>query len=591
MKLSTERKVILGFGAGLVILLVVGAVSYRAIYELVRAAELRHHVERVIAGLKDVLSGLDRAESEQRGYVITGEEAYLSPFQTAVGGVAERLTRLRQLAADEPRVQQQLDTLQPLIDDRVARLSKGIELRRQSGFEAAVASVRTGVGRRLMNDIHRLINEMSGDQRRLLTQREAAVRRQTKWTVFAILLGSVLSVAIVVFSIIIIRSELTARQQAEEALRASEERFRALVQHSNDIASVIDSSGTIRYISPSVERILGYRPGDMIGHNAFEYVHSDDIGPLRDGFVASLGQSAATAPRVEYRQRHANGSWVYVETTGTSLFEIPGIRGTLLTTRDIRDRKELEQQRADFLAMLTHDIKNPLSVIMGSLELLRAKGLLRAEESLESLSRMESSAETILDLVTNYLDLSKIEAGQMSLTKTTLALDELLGEVVRQYGLEARRRGIALTLRQDRALSTVEGDAVALERVFANLVYNALKFTPEGGRIEIVSRRDGEGLAVAVSDTGPGIAADELPTLFQRYRQTRSGRVIGGTGMGLFIVKWLVEAHGGTVRVESTVGQGTCFEVHLPIGPGTGKLSGDSSAVKNAAPARRAATC
>jgi signal transduction histidine kinase len=161
----------------------------------------------------------------------------------------------------------------------------------------------------------------------------------------------------------------------------------------------------------------------------------------------------------------------------------------------------------------------------------------------------------------------------MTVNKQELALNELLREVANQHRLEAQRCGVEIRLHLDPSLPPLVGDPLALERVFSNLVHNGLKFTPAGGRVEIRSRHDDGLLIVAVSDTGAGIAAAELSHLFQRYRQTDSGRTKPGTGMGLFIVKSLVEAHGGAVGVDSAVGLGTSFEVRLPIGPDTHRPS------------------
>jgi signal transduction histidine kinase len=175
---------------------------------------------------------------------------------------------------------------------------------------------------------------------------------------------------------------------------------------------------------------------------------------------------------------------------------------------------------------------------------------------------MESSVETTFSLITNYLDRARIEAGRLSLTKGPVALNELLIRVVRQYEVVGARRGITVALQLQPELPSVDGDPLALERVFANLVHNALKFTPNGGRITISTRQEDRSVAVSVADTGPGIPADDIPSLFQRYRQTATGRSQLGTGLGLFIAKALVEAHGGVIRVSSD-GGGSCFSVLL----------------------------
>lgn len=227
--------------------------------------------------------------------------------------------------------------------------------------------------------------------------------------------------------------------------------------------------------------------------------------------------------------------------------------------------QELERERADFLAMLTHDIKNPLGVILGCTEILMEEAQERASgEELHFLERLQSNAMLVHSLVANYLDYSRSESGHLTLNKRLLDLGALLLRTVQRYEAEARRRVLTLDLKLAQDVSPVEGDPLALERVFANLLHNALKFTPEHGHISINMTAANGGIAVSILDTGCGIAPEEMSLLFQRYRRTSTTRHREGTGLGLFIVKALVEAHGGTIDVQSTLGQGSCFTVFLP---------------------------
>jgi two-component system sensor histidine kinase ResE len=238
--------------------------------------------------------------------------------------------------------------------------------------------------------------------------------------------------------------------------------------------------------------------------------------------------------------------------------------------RDISARKALERQRAEFLSMLTHDVKSPLGVILGYTEVLlekvRERGSALAEEE-DVLEKLRSSVLTIDSLITNYLDLSRIEAGYLPLAMMPLALNNILRRVGLRYKAEARYRRISLNLHLRQELPVIAGDPLALERVFANLMDNALKFTPALERVTVSSAWHNSEVMVAVADTGPGIAPEEIPRLFEKYQRTAAGRQRKGAGLGLFIVKALVEAHGGRVEVESKLGSGSCFSVFLPIAP------------------------
>ena len=228
--------------------------------------------------------------------------------------------------------------------------------------------------------------------------------------------------------------------------------------------------------------------------------------------------------------------------------------------------QELERERADFLAMLTHDIKNPLGVILGCTEILMEEASERTStEELGFLERLQSNAMLVHSLVSNYLDYTRSEAGHLTLNKRVFDLNALLLSIGQRYEAEARRRKVSLTLDLAHELPPIEGDPLALERVFSNLLHNAIKFTPENGAVTIHTSHKQEEVSIAISDTGYGIAAEEIPFLFQRFRRAEATRHREGTGLGLFIVKALVEAHpGGKITVTTKVGQGSCFTVYLP---------------------------
>jgi signal transduction histidine kinase len=265
---------------------------------------------------------------------------------------------------------------------------------------------------------------------------------------------------------------------------------------------------------------------------------------------------------------------VDVEATqsGATDYLVKGHVNTILLERALRyavERKRTEQamarQRADFLAMLTHDIKNPLSVILGYTDLLIEdvnEG--NIQDLSDILERLKSNALTVHSLVTNYLDLSMIEAGHVSLSKRITNVNDVLRKIGQQYDAEARLRHLRFEFALQQDLPPIEGDIIALERVFANLVYNALKFTPASGRITLSSEVRNGMVVASVADNGPGIAQTQIPRLFEHRKSIKTAMPREGTGLGLCIVKALVEAHGGRVEVESTLGEGSCFSVLLP---------------------------
>lgn len=359
--------------------------------------------------------------------------------------------------------------------------------------------------------------------------------------------------------------ERAARKQAEAALRESEERYRQLFENAIDGIVVCHLDGTIVSVNRGVEVIMGCPRENLIGYHYEKFITVASAALAAERMRRALA-GEKVSPIFEAEAVREDGTIIPIEMHTRWLYDqARKPEGVQAIFRDISARKALEQQRADFLAMLTHDIRTPLGVILGyseiMLEATRTRG---SKEEVENLQRLRHGALRLHALVTNYLDFSKIEATQLSLSRRPVALNRILLQVGEQGRLEAQRRHLDLDFQLQRGLPSVVGDAIALERVFGNLLHNALKFTPEAGRVTISSTQLNGEVIASIADTGPGIATEEIPLIFERYQRVKKTRSQEGTGLGLFIVKSLVEAHGGRVTVKSTLGVGSCFSVFLP---------------------------
>jgi signal transduction histidine kinase len=268
--------------------------------------------------------------------------------------------------------------------------------------------------------------------------------------------------------------------------------------------------------------------------------------------------------RLELTAVHREGRLLHLEAQAAVLRDGGVPIGTELVCRDITSRKELERLRADFLAMMGHDIRNPLGAIFGYTEMLLDPTHPLSPEHRDLLQRINCNTQTVLTLIGNFLETSKIEAGQMSIRPASLDVNALVQRTVEQYVAHAQLMEVTLTVAPALDLPSIAADPIQIERVIANLLTNAIKFTPRGGRVTVSTERLPSSVAVAVADTGVGIAPYEFSRIFQRY--TRTGDTSReGTGLGLYIVGTLVEAHGGFMTVDSAPGAGTRFTAYLPI--------------------------
>jgi len=254
------------------------------------------------------------------------------------------------------------------------------------------------------------------------------------------------------------------------------------------------------------------------------------------------------------------GAWDYVvkRVDLSHLEELPHV------IKRNQDRQRLVQERSLFLSMLSHDIKNPVQVILSYADIIQEDAKL-AEENLHFLERIKHNAENILRLVGDFVEVRKIEAGKMVLNRQPVAVDKFVEELVTQQSALAASRRIQLQVEPDLPATEVPIDRHYIERAVTNLVGNAIKYTPEGGAVRVSAQVDGTHVKLAVADTGQGIPEDELPYIFDKFRRARGHGAAEGSGLGLFIVKAIIEAHGGEIDVQSKEGEGSTFSIRLPL--------------------------
>jgi signal transduction histidine kinase len=270
-----------------------------------------------------------------------------------------------------------------------------------------------------------------------------------------------------------------------------------------------------------------------------------------------------------------------------SLFRVPFIFGISICYGHLANQVKREKKRMETLkeaailkrqlvCALAHDIKAPLNVILGHSELLAGEcgGHSSPAEKYSSLKCVRENIDRILNLITDFLDVSKLETLTPQFARESVQMNVIAQDVVLQHMVIAREKNISLALDLDPNLKTTLGDDNQLQRALWNLVANAIKFTPSGGRVIVATGMRKKQLFIEVKDTGIGIAEEELPKLFLEFQRLNGNAEIEGTGLGLFIVKTIVEGHGGKVAVESEVGVGSTFTILLPSSKG-GPLSSD----------------
>ena len=237
---------------------------------------------------------------------------------------------------------------------------------------------------------------------------------------------------------------------------------------------------------------------------------------------------------------------------------------------DETERRRSDTIRRDFVANVTHELRTPLTSLKALVETLEEGAIDDPDARLEFLRLMHDEVDSLTQLVLGVLDLSLIESGQAPVNRVPVAPLPLLNSAQRRLRTQAARSGIDLRMAIEDGLPTIHADPLRIGEVLLNLVQNSIKFTPRGGAVSLTASRDAQGVRFAVSDTGVGIAPDELPRLFERFYKTDRSRASGGTGLGLAIAKHIVQVHGGTIGAESAgEGLGTTIWFTIPSAPPT----------------------
>ncbi len=242
--------------------------------------------------------------------------------------------------------------------------------------------------------------------------------------------------------------------------------------------------------------------------------------------------------------------------------------GAVILLHDITDFVELDRMKSEFISIVSHELKTPLTSIRGFVRLLAAERVGPVtEKQRHYLEVVLKQTESLTMLINDLLDLSKIEAGIIEVRHDMIRLGDVIRGVAQQLDNVAQEKGISLQVEIPDSLPAVDGDGERLGQVFMNLIHNAIKFTPEGGEVRIKASRMGEDCLVKVCDNGIGISAQDLPRIFDKFYQVDSSttRQQSGTGLGLAITRQLITAHDGEIWVNSTRGKGTTFSITLPL--------------------------
>jgi PAS domain S-box-containing protein len=547
-----------------------GLGAYRAHVTLAAAAESLRNATDTELALERSLSLLREADASQRGYLLTGRDEYLGPYERALGQIETQLAELDTLVPDDSAAQRSFDELEALVRVKADELARTLDLVRGGATVDSIGIALTDAGQFAMDQIHALTERMRDDGGRGVDRQIEAERRARDAAGRSIVALAALAIAALVVLAFVVRRETAQRHARERELATT---LRSL----GDAVIATDDKGVVNLCNPAAELLTGWALGEARGKHLDEVFRIVDEGSRETGVSPAAkvqdGRLARLASHTVLIRR--DGVETPIEYTAAPIVDEPGrVLGAVLVFRDATEMRTAQQSLRDadrrkneFLAVLAHELRNPLAPIRQAAQIARSPSATPAQIawSTEVIERQVGHMARLLD---DLLDVSRITRGTLEVRRSRVELASVIEAAIEMARplIDARRH--TLTLDVSAEPLPLDADPLRIAQVIANLLSNAAKYTSPGGRIRLSAGRSGGYAVVHIVDNGAGLSREALATIFQIFVQIASplDRDEGGLGIGLALSKGLVELHAGTIEASSPgPGHGSEFVVRLPL--------------------------
>lgn len=564
---TVERQVLAGFALAIVVLAIVGAGLYRATLGFISTSAAVNRSEQALTALEGIYSLLNEAESRQRVYLLLGDETELVPRHAAVARAHALVTELDALLVDVPALRARLPELQRRVELRLSLLDAVLEARRSGGFEAGQRQLAASPGRLEMDALHTLIVQMQDEVRSHRGARQQTAQQGARRTLA--MLGLLFLLAVGALTALYAR----IRREAQER-RESEERLDAVVETASEGIITIDDAGRIESFNPAAERLFGYTAAEVAGRNVSMLMPEPDRS-RHDGYLRRYldgGEAHIIGFGREVMAQRRDGSPLPI---GLAVSEMRLGPRRLFTgiVHDLTERRRAEARQAEliddlqaaneelrnFAYVVSHDLKAPLRGIGSLADWLASDYADKLDaQGREYLALMKNRASRMDALIDGILEYSRV--GRVKETQVAVDLNALVADTVQMLAPPPEVSVIV-----EGTLPTVLGERTRLQQLFQNLVSNAIKHRdkPEG-RIVIASADAGDFWQLSVADNGPGIDPRHHERVFLLFQVLTPRDQKESTGVGLALVKKIVELYGGRVWIDSRSGEGSTFFFTLP---------------------------
>lgn len=564
------------------------------------------HTNEAIAKIEKFLSDVRDAETGQRGYLLTGNSDYLYPYELAMSRFETDFKELKTLLGNSKEQLNRLDQLQPMIARRLNEVTETIRLRKEGKLPDAVRIIETDQGRQTMRAIREVVDQLESAERELLAQREVVNEENYRSALRNVFLSMIVGVLSLALGGYLIHGYVRNIEKSSESVFREQNLLKSTLISIGDGVIATNDDGKVSLLNSVAEKLTGWRQEEAVGipvEQVFRIVDEETrqpianpaLGALREGKIVDLANRTILISK--------DGTERPIDESAAPIRSNDGVvEGAILCFTDISEKKsqetefrrqslallEADRRKNEFIAVLAHELRNPLSPLSNSIQVWPLVKNDPAEmDRLHGL--MERQINQMKRLIDDLLDVSRITRGKIQIRMAEVDLVGVLKSAVDVIRPTIESNNQRLDVSFPDAPVIVEGDSARLNQVFGNILSNAAKYTGRDGSIQVkIEVRDGEA-TVSISDNGPGIPPEMLKEIFDMFRQMDGtiDRSHGGMGIGLTLVKRLVEQHGGSVVARSEgKGKGSEFIVKLPAKSPTQEPSGVANPSSDNVPSR-----
>jgi PAS domain S-box-containing protein len=557
--------------------------TYRAGDRVLKLHQQEEERRHAILALDDLFSTLQDAETGQRGFIITGDETYLEPFQSAQARLPETIKRF----ANSPQsgiTETDRNALDEAIRQEIGELTQTIEMRRSKGFEAVLPVIRADNGKKFMDRIREMVGRLREEQQAELTKdiRESNVATRHRTDTF--LATAALNVLVLLWGFLRIRRALRERNDALLERQQQSDLLSTTLASIGDCVMVTDPAGRITFMNQVAADVTGWEAKDASGRSVkevFKIINEHTRQPVEDPVEKVIKHGVIVGLANHTLLIRKDGSEVPIDDSGAPIRTPEGkLEGVVLVFRDFSEHKKIERElraakeaaesaskaKDQFLAMLSHELRTPLTPVLATLQLweMRADSLPPRLHS--DVKMLRHNVELEARIIDDLLDLTRIARGLLSLSEEEIDVHSIIKLPLDIICSDANAKEIKVVLQPDATRHFVHCDAVRFQQVLWNVLRNAVNFTDRKGNITIRTNNYADQIRISIEDSGVGMSSETLAKLFTPFEQADRNRSVryGGLGLGLAISHALIKQMGGELTAESQgVGKGSKFVISL----------------------------